>query len=117
MKNLEKFYAQHFEGKLHSLTDYIELMNPVRKEQALFKLDSREGDTGFLLRSDDGTFHIWFLQHILSPVEGYQIVETGTWYPNQLSEAMNDLMNQMKIDCEGLIERNGQPVDADGIPL
>lgn len=107
MKNLELLYKQ-VEGRVLSFEEYLERVGPVIPSQSLFKLESCEDDTGFLLRNDDGSYHIWFIQHVIAPVDGYQIVETGTWHPNQLNEAMGDLMLQMKIDCEGLIERNGE---------
>jgi len=93
-----------------TLEQYLGHFTEVTKEQRLFKLESCEGDTGFLLRNEDGCYHIWYVSTSTSPLyegERYHVTETGSWYPNQLNEAMTDLMLQMKIDCAGLIERNG----------
>lgn len=109
MKNLESLYKE-IEGRVLGQQEYLEKLGNVLQSQKLFTLTSCESDSGFLLRSDDGSYHIWFMQLVMSPVAGIQVTETGTWYSNQLSEAMSDLMNQMKLDCEGLISRDGAPV-------
>lgn len=112
MRNLEKLLVEiqaHADGM--TFEQYTAVVGPVIPSQVLFRLESCEGDAGFLLRSDDGSYHIWFVGQTTSDrYEGkrYHVTETGTWYANQLSEAMNDLMNQMKIDCEWLIERDGE---------
>ncbi|ATW58075.1 hypothetical protein CNR34_00142 [Pseudomonas phage nickie] len=112
MKNLAILLREmhaHEDGM--TLEQYLGHFTRVFKEQGLFKLESCEGDTGFLLRSDDGTYHVWFMGTTTSPRyegERYHVTETTTWAPEKLSEAMNALMMQMQIDCEGLIERNGE---------
>lgn len=106
MKNLELLYAQ-VEQRGLTFEKYLEYVGPVIPSQSLFKLESCEGDTGFLLRSDDGSYHIWFVSRSIDKTL-YYITQTGTWYANQLNEAMGDLMLQMKLDCQGLIERNGE---------
>lgn len=123
MQNLESLLQQiqaHTDGM--TFEQYLEVVGPVIPSQTLFKLESCEGDTGFLLRSDDGSYHIWFVGKTTSPrYEGFRfhVTETSTWAPNQLSEAMNSLMLQMQTDCEWLIDRDGERYqkDDDGIPL
>lgn len=110
MKNLKALYENLLEYKQLTFEEYVEIVGPVIPSQVLFKLESCEDDTGFLLRSFDGTYHIWFIGKVTSPLyegERYVTVETGTFQPNQLDAAMKDLMLQMCIDCEGLIEREG----------
>lgn len=114
MKNLESLYQeiQNFEDGM-TFEQYTAVVGPVMPSQVMFKLESCEDDAGFLLRSDDGSYHIWFVVKTTSPRyegERFHVTETGTWYSNQLSEAMSDLMNQMKLDCEGLISRDGASV-------
>lgn len=106
MKNLELLYAQ-VEQRGLTFEKYLEYAGSVIPSQALFKLESCEDDTGFLLRSDDGSYHIWFVSRSIDKTL-YYITQTGIWYANQLNEAMGDLMLQMKLDCQGLIERNGE---------
>ena len=112
MKNLEKLLVEiqaHTDGM--TFEQYTAVVGPVMPSQVLFRLESCEGDAGFLLRSDDGSYHIWFVGQTTSTrYEGkrYHITEVGTYPSYRLSEAMNCLMNQMKTDCEWLIERNGE---------
>lgn len=112
MKNLKKLY-QEIKGFEDGMTQeqHLDLLGDTLNAQKLFMLTSCEGDIGMLLRSDDGSYHIWFIGTTTSPrYEGFRfhVTETSIWLPDQLSEAMNSLMNQMKIDCEWLIERNGE---------
>lgn len=112
MKNLSTLLQEmhaHEDGM--TLEQYLGHFTEVSKDQRLFKLESSEGDTGFLLRSDDGRYHVWFMGTTTSPRyvgERYHVTEVATYPADQLSEAMSRLMDQMKIDCEWLIERNGE---------
>ena len=113
MKNLEKLYKEIKASYPDGMTfeQYLEAVGPVIPSQGLFKLESSQDDTGFLLRSDNGNYHIWFVGRTTSPRyegERYHVTETTTWAPEQLKEAMNALMSQMQTDCEWLIERNGE---------
>lgn len=112
MKNLATLLQEmkaHEDGM--TLEQYLGHFAAVNREQGLFKLESSQDDTGFLLRSDDGSYHVWFMGRTTSTRymgERYHITEVGTYPAEQLSEAMSRLMDQMKIDCEWLIERNGE---------
>lgn len=112
MKNLATLlHEMHAHEDGMTLEQYLGHFTEVSKDQRLFKLESCEGDTGFLLRSDDGKYHVWFMGTTTSPRyvgERYHVTEVSIWAPEQLKEAMNALMQQMQTDCEWLIERNGE---------
>lgn len=107
MKNLELLYAQ-IQDRGMSWETYQSYTCPMIKEQGMFKLESKNDQTGWVLKSDDGSFHVWFMTR---SIDGslYYVVETGQWHPNQLHHAMNDLMLEMRIRCQDMIERCGEP--------
>jgi hypothetical protein len=106
MINLELVYAQ-VEGRPLSQDTYNEILGHVLMNQKMFELKSCEGDYGVLLRNDDGSYHVWFIGKDIRTSLLY-VTECGVWPKHRLSDAMGDLMLQMKIDCAGLIERNGE---------
>ncbi|UKL15050.1 hypothetical protein hairong_146 [Pseudomonas phage hairong] len=91
--------------------EYAEKVGPVIPSQMLFSMKSCEGDHGFVLKSSNGNYHIWFVGTTsMGPgtEKSYHVTETSTWYPHQLGLALDSLCNQMQIDCERLIEENGE---------
>lgn len=105
MKNLELLYAQ-IQDRPMTWEKYQEVTCPLIREQGLFKMESATDHTGWVLRSEDGSFHVWFMTRSQDN-SLYYITETGTWHNNQLNDAIKDLALEMRIRCETLIEREG----------
>lgn len=102
MKDLELLYAQ-----IHSIPmnqeRYTERLGEVMATQKLFELKSVNRDQGFILRSSNGDYHVWFISKSVDGELVY-VSEAGVWPAHQLKEAMNGLMYQMQIRCSSLIE-------------
>lgn len=106
MKNLELLYAQ-IQDRGMSWDTYLEKLGEVLQNQKMFTLTSSNNVTGMVLKSEDGTFHVWFVTRSQDNSLFY-VTEESTHYPHQLGLALESLANRMHCLCSDLIESNGQ---------
>lgn len=106
MKNLELLYAQIQDRPL-TQEKYWEVTCPMIAQQGVFKLESKSDQTGWVLKSEDGSFHVWFMSRSQDGSLLY-ITQESTHYPHQLGLALESLANRMHCLCSDLIENNGQ---------
>lgn len=106
MKNLELLYAQ-IQDKGMSWEKYQEVTCPMIAKQGVFKLESKNDHTGWVIKSEDGSFHVWFMSRSQDATL-YYITEESTHYAHQLGLALESLANRMHCLCSDLIENSGQ---------
>lgn len=105
MKNLARLYKQ-IEGKAMTFDEYRTHTQEAIFQQGVYKLESCDDHTGWVLRSEDGTIHTWFMYRTENG-SLYHVEELNTWYPNQCHLALNELALEMRIRSVDLIERGG----------
>lgn len=106
MKNLELLYAQ-IQGRGMSWETYQSYTCPMIKEQGVFKMESKSDQTGWVLKSDDGKLHLWFMTR---SIDGslYYVEEICVYHPAQLRAALNDLALEMSQRCLDLFQNRGE---------